>query len=216
MLPIRRQAKLAAVDGLMKMLGNMDSERMQKMSVDKQYEDGSEPGDLEGSAQLANKNDAHGVLQAKGSDSDIDENTLNQAKAAPPNQDPTDGDPDGHDLAEEDDGMRGLRDAAERGDSTSRRIMELFADEPENDEGQAVELEPSASDVTSSEPSEDEKYTREDEDADDQRGMETAPDEMDSDKDNTYTGERSGYIGGDVSRAVGDVGMSVKLPKRRR
>lgn len=216
MLPNRRQAKIQAVDGLMKMLGNMDSQRMDTMAARKQHEDDS--ANLEGSAQLANKNDAHQVLQAKGSDSDINENELDQPKAAPPNTDPTDGDPDGYDTAQDDNDWQPLRDAANRGDSTSRRILELFADEPENDGDETTELEPSADTETSTEPGEASSYAREDETEGDQRGMESAPDRIDpvTNKNIPYRGEASGYVGGDEGRQVGQVGMSVKMPRRRR
>lgn len=239
MLPVRRKAKMAAVDGLMKMLGNMDSQRMDTMTQRMRHEDDS--ADLEGSAQLANKNDAHQVLQAKGSDSDMNENELDQPKAAPPNSDPSDGDVEGNEVAEDDADWQPLRDAAMQGDSTSRRILDLFAEEPDNDEASVdydslLEGDENASETASS-PMEGESEEREEGyDRDFQSGEEDVPG-GDRSTGQSGAGVRNsypkkdfgsmrragGYVGGDEGEDmyeetsnIRDPGMRPKLPRRRR
>jgi len=127
-----------AIQQLLAALGNMDTERMRRMRSDTS-------GDNEGSNQITEtpqfpdrEMDDINILQAKGSDSDSADHTLDQRRAAPQNQDTTDGDTDA-DTGETDstgsNAWQTLRDAAKTGDTTARGVQALFDDEPGNDLG---------------------------------------------------------------------------------
>lgn len=124
---MRRKAMLGSVDRMMSTLDDVDEERLRSRGRSESIPDGEAEG-VDRPQLPEEDSNAMDLGGVKGSDSDIDTETLWQKKTAPHDQDqePERGADTGDEGSGDEDDYRELRDAAAQGDSNARRILEVI------------------------------------------------------------------------------------------
>ncbi len=126
---MRRKSMMGSVDRMLSMLDDIDAERLRSRGANSKLEDGMAEHDNRPQfpAEDSSAMDMGGV---KGSDSDIDAETLWQKKTAPHDQEqePERGADTGEEGSGDEDDWQELRDAAARGDTNARRVLEVIDD----------------------------------------------------------------------------------------
>lgn len=120
MSDMRRKAMMGSVDRMLSMLDDVDAQRLQ----DGKALGGNRPQFPEEDSS------AMDMGEVKGSDADIDNETLWQKKSAPHDvqQYPEVGADTGEEGSGEDDDWKELRDAAAAGDDNARRVLSVIDD----------------------------------------------------------------------------------------